>query len=350
MTTVYLDNLVKRYQHVEAARVSLEVGDGELVALLGPSGCGKTTILKMIAGLLSPSEGDVRFDGRSVTHIPTHRRGVAMVFQKPLLFPYMTIGDNVAFGLRMRGVPRNDRMRRVREILELVRLPGMESRWPRQLSGGQEQRISLARALIVEPKVLLLDEPLSQLDANLRIEMRDLIVRVQRESGITTIFVTHDQEEAVAMADRIALIFGGRLQQYDRPRGFYERPKDARVARFFGGVNFIPATKNRTRVDSDLGTFVIPDAAGLADGPVSLTIRPEMVELGDERRTGNGFSGVVRSTVYMGTYVRYVVQVGAVDIRATTDLRKQYRQGDRVSVNLPHDQMWVVPKEDSSDG
>lgn len=349
MTTVYLDNLVKRYQDVEAARVTLEVRDGELVALLGPSGCGKTTILKMIAGLLTPTGGDIRFDGRSVTHIPTHQRGVAMVFQKPLLFPYMTIGDNVAFGLRMRGVPRADRMRRVRDILDLVRLPGLESRWPKQLSGGQEQRISLARALIVEPRVLLLDEPLSQLDANLRVEMRELIVRVQREFGITTIFVTHDQEEAVAMADRIALIFAGRLQQYDSPRGFYERPKDSYIARFFGGVNFIPGTKERTRVTSEVGTFVVPDAAELPDGPVALTVRPELVELAGGDAAPNGVSGIVRSATYMGTYVRYVVQVGTVELRATADLRRHYREGDRVSVGLPHEHVWVVPREDSSD-
>jgi len=244
--TVDLVQLTKTYKNATEPSVDgidMNIEQGQLVAMLGPSGCGKTTTMKMIAGLLDPTAGDVQFDGKSVVDIPAEKRHVAMVFQKPLLFPHMSIGDNVAFGLRMRGVDKKTRKKRVTEMMELVRLPGMEDRRPGQLSGGQEQRISLARGLITKPDILLLDEPLSQLDANLRIEMRDLIRQIQAELGITSIFVTHDQEEAVMLADRIALMLQGRIQQDGLPQSFYEQPATQGVARFFGTKNFVPGTK-----------------------------------------------------------------------------------------------------------
>lgn len=346
MTTVGLSHLTKRYDgSVEAVKdLTLDVPAGELVAFLGPSGCGKTTALKIIAGIARPTSGEVCFDNHPVTQIPPHSRGAAMVFQKPLLFPYMTVGDNVAFGLRMRSVSRAERTRRVKEMLELVHLPGFESRWPRQLSGGQEQRVSLARALIIKPRVLLLDEPLSQLDANLRAEMRELIVRIQRQTGITTIFVTHDQEEAVVMADRIALIFEGKLQQYDLPRGFYEQPKNVRVARFFGGINFVSGRREGTRVATGIGTFAVDDVPEPPHGPVLLTIRPEAIDLGP-RELDNTVQGVVRSTVYMGTHTRYVIEANGVALHATADLRTVYREGDRITARLPRDRIWLFPVE-----
>lgn len=348
MTTVNLGHLTKRYEgSTEAVKdLTLEVRSGELIALLGPSGCGKTTTLKMIAGLITPTAGEVRFDGHGVSHVPAHRRGVAMVFQKPLLFPYMTVGDNVGFGLRMRGLPQRQIVERVREMLNLVRLPGFEPRWPKQLSGGQEQRVSLARALIVEPRVLLLDEPLSQLDANLRIEMRELIVRIQRQLDITTIFVTHDQEEAVMLADRIALIFEGTLQQYDTPRGFYTRPQDARVARFFGGVNFISGRKERARVSSPLGSFEVSHADHLPDGPITMTIRPEAIRFANGG-TGmhNMVQGVVRSAIYMGTHVRYLIDAAGLELQVIADPSTQYEQAREVSLVLPADHLWLVPEE-----
>ncbi len=349
MTTVDLDHLTKRFEgSTEAVKaLSLEVRAGDLVAFLGPSGCGKTTTLKMIAGLIPPTEGQVLFNGQAVTHVPAHRRGVAMVFQKPLLFPYMTVGDNVGFGLRMRGLPHGEIVRRVNEMLQLVHLPGFESRMPRQLSGGQEQRISLARALVVEPRVLLLDEPLSQLDANLRIEMRELIVRIQRELDITTIFVTHDQEEAVMLADRIALIFEGRLQQYDTPRGFYTHPRDARVARFFGGVNFIPGRKEGERFVTRLGTFEVTSTDHRPDGPAVLTIRPEAIQLG-VAAGANVVTGAVRSAIYMGTHVRCLIDAGGIELQAIADPGTQYPQGQRISLLLPRDRIWLVPEEPAS--
>ena len=346
MTTVTLERVSKHYEQSTAAvrDLSLEVPAGKLVAFLGPSGCGKTTTLKMIAGLITPTSGEVKFDNRCVNGIPAHRRDVAMVFQKPLLFPYMTVGENVGFGLRMRAQPRWRIQERVREMLSLVRLPDCEARWPRLLSGGQEQRVALARALVVEPRVLLLDEPLSQLDANLRIEMRELIVRIQRQLGITMIFVTHDQEEAVMLADRVALIFEGQLQQYDTPRGFYTRPKSARVARFFGGVNFIAGRKDGTRVTSTVGDFAVTRTEDLADGPVLMTIRPEAVWFTGQA-TGNTVRGVIRSTIYMGTHVRYLIEAAGCDLQALGDPGTPYEEGREVSLVLPADQIWVVPDE-----
>jgi len=348
MTAVHLKSLSKVYPQSSVGAVrdlSLEVKSGELVALLGPSGCGKTTTLKMIAGLHEPSSGDVMFDHRSVTRIPSEHRGVAMVFQKPLLFPYMTIGDNVGFGLKMRGTKRAEIATRIQQMLELVRLPGLEMRRPKQLSGGQEQRVSLARALIIEPQVLLLDEPLSQLDANLRIEMRELILRIQRQLGITTICVTHDQEEAVMLADRIALMFDGVLQQYDTPKGFYERPGTERVARFFGGLNFIQGRKEGDRFSSPIGTFAV-SGLDFPDGPGQLTIRPEAIVL--NQQGPNGVQGVVKNSMYLGTQTRYSISVGDIELQAFADTSLQFQNADSVSLVLPKERLWVVPSAERS--
>jgi ABC-type Fe3+/spermidine/putrescine transport system ATPase subunit len=232
-TALTLDRLTARYGEGPVLRdFTLDVAGGELVALLGPSGCGKTTILKIIAGLLQPVTGEVRFNGESVLSVPAEKRGAVMVFQKPLLFPYLTVAENVAFGLKMR---RSDKIRkRVSEMLRLLQLEGYESRRPSELSGGQEQRVALARALVTEPRVLLLDEPFSALDENLRTELRLLVRELQNRLGITTIFVTHDQAEAAMVSDRIALLLDGRVAQAGAPRDFYTAPSTADVARFFG--------------------------------------------------------------------------------------------------------------------
>jgi ABC-type Fe3+/spermidine/putrescine transport system ATPase subunit len=216
------------------ADFSLAVERGELVALLGPSGSGKTTILKLVAGLMAPESGDIRFDGQSMLGIPAEKRSAAMVFQKPLLFPYLNVRENVAFGLKMRKTPDAEIRARVGKTLELVQLAGLDSRRPNELSGGQEQRVALARALVIEPKLLLLDEPFSALDQNLRIEMARLVRGVQKLLGITTLFVTHNQEEAAALADRTGLLLAGRLEQLGPTRDFYTVPSTVDAARFFG--------------------------------------------------------------------------------------------------------------------
>jgi ABC-type Fe3+/spermidine/putrescine transport system ATPase subunit len=321
--------------------IDLRIDKGQLVAMLGPSGCGKTTTMKMVAGLLDPTSGDVRFDGKSVIDIPAEKRRVAMVFQKPLLFPHMSIGDNVAFGLRMRGVDRKTRKRRVSEMMELVHLPGMEDRRPGQLSGGQEQRISLARGLITEPDVLLLDEPLSQLDANLRIEMRDLIRQIQAELDITSIFVTHDQEEAVMLADRIALMLQGRIQQDGLPQDFYERPATQAVARFFGTKNFVPGTVRGRVFESVLGSLQLDHEHPSGDG--LLVIRQEAIEVGPG---DNSFEATVERAMYLGTHVRVWAHAGDVPLQFTSPPGEHFEGGRSITLRLPGEQAWVVPTED----
>lgn len=232
---VRIEGLGAGYGRQEVLReISLAIDPGELVALLGPSGCGKSTLLRVVAGLHAPGAGRILFNGREVNGLPAERRRAAMVFQRPLLFPHLTVAGNVAFGLKMRRMASGEIRQRVAQALHLVQLEGYGDRRPGELSGGQEQRVALARALVIEPDLLLLDEPFSALDPGLRAEMQRLVGDLQRRLGITTIFVTHDQEEAVLLADRIAVLLDGRLAQFDHPRGFYTAPATPEVARFFG--------------------------------------------------------------------------------------------------------------------
>ncbi|MBC7156602.1 MAG: ABC transporter ATP-binding protein [Rhodobacteraceae bacterium] len=348
MTHVSIRDLSKTFPGAEAPaldRLSLEIPSGELTALLGPSGCGKTTAMKMIAGLLAPSGGEIAFDGRSILRDKPEYRGVVMVFQNYLLFPYMSVADNVGFGLRMRKRPRDEIARRVREMLDLVRLPDLGGRRPAELSGGQQQRVALARALIVQPKVLLLDEPLSNLDAHLRFEMRDLIRALQRKMGITTIFVTHDQEEAVVLADRVALILDGRLRQYDEAAAFYRRPASVAVARFFGGRNFVAGTSRGGRFDSALGPLALPEGARAGRG--TLTIRPEAIRIGGAAE--NSLSVRVADRVFMGTQTRLLLRHGEVTLEAVLppDAVAAIAPGDEIVVHLPRAALWVLEEAGS---
>jgi len=340
-----LNKVFRGTDEVHAVRdLDLEIASGKITALLGPSGCGKTTTLKMIAGLLNPTSGDVHFDGESVAHIAAEKRGAAMVFQNYLLFPYMTVGQNVGFGLRMRHVDKKTIAEKVSEMLELVHLPGLEDRRPKQLSGGQQQRIALARALIIQPKVLLLDEPLSNLDAHLRDEMRELILGIQRQLGITSIFVTHDQEEAVVLADTIALLFDGRLHQFDVPNTFYDRPASAQIARFFGGVNFLNGTKQGEQVETPLGTLTA-NPQPIADGPVTVTTRPENLRLGEGPE--NAIQARIRSHVYVGTHTRFMVEAGDYHFEVVGDAAsvERFRDGDVLPLQFPRDKIWLVPQD-----
>jgi len=343
MTAVNLLQLTKRYGAVTAVNeLDLAVASGELVALLGPSGCGKTTTMRMIAGLLEPTAGDVRFDDKSMLTVPAERRGAVMVFQKHLLFPTMDVAQNVGFGLKMRGVDARAITQRVSAMLELVRLPGFEKRRAHQLSGGQQQRVALARALVVQPRLLLLDEPLANLDANLRLEMRELIGRIQRELKITTIFVTHDQEEAVMLADRVALMFDGVLQQYDQPRAFYERPRTVQIARFFRNDNIIAGLKRGDRVTTAVGEFRIDiDKVTQPDGPVLLSVRPEEIQLAAATGDNRVHLPVV-SSIYMGAYTQVQLQVGDKlwQAHGPADLRVQ--PGEMIAVRLPPARIWLL--------
>jgi ABC-type Fe3+/spermidine/putrescine transport system ATPase subunit len=358
MTEVSLHHINKSYdgKTVVVNDFNLTIPSGQITALLGPSGCGKTTLLKMIAGLLEPTEGgDIAFNGRSVLSIPAEKRSAVMVFQNHLLFPYMTVEENVGFGLRMRGEKQDAIAERVSQMLALVKLPGYEKRKPKELSGGQQQRVALARALIVEPDVLLLDEPLSNLDAHLRDEMRDLIIGIQRKLGITTVMVTHDQEEAVILANHIAMIFEGELQQFGSPVDFYERPLSERVARFFGGVNFVPGVKREQKVVTELGVFQTTSCPH-ENGSVLLTIRPENVEILDAP-TRNSFPAHVLSRMYVGTYTRLKIQpeiasvaepvkaepVEVIEIITDSSGIHTYQETQTVHIHFPPDKIWLLP-------
>jgi putative spermidine/putrescine transport system ATP-binding protein len=291
--------------------LDLDVRPGELLALLGPSGCGKTTALRILAGFETHDAGDVLVDGQPVTGIPAHRRDAGMVFQSYSLFPHLTALDNVAFGMRMRGTAKAERRARAQELLELVGLPQHAGRYPHQLSGGQQQRIALARALALEPRVLLLDEPLSALDAKVRLTLREEIRRLQRDLGITTLFVTHDQEEALSMADRVAVLRAGRLEQCAAPAELYARPATAFVAEFVGTMSRIPCERAGAGV-ALLGRTYPVDGTLPADGPLEVLVRPENVVLrpdaaGPAQVTGASFLGAVtRLTVRLtdGTEVK----------------------------------------------
>ena len=298
--------------------------------------------MKMIAGLLEPTSGDVTFDGRSVLQDKPEDRGVVMVFQNYLLFPYMSVADNVGFGLKMRKIDPAEIKRRVGEMLELVKLPDLGDRKPIALSGGQQQRVALARALIVQPNVLLLDEPLSNLDAHLRFEMRDLIRSLQQEMGITTIFVTHDQEEAVVLADRVALILDGQMKQYDKPDVFYKRPVDEATARFFGGHNFINGMSDGQSFDSELGRLILPENA--ASGIGKLTFRPENVRIGNAGDGINSLKATIADVIYLGTQTRLKLRVGDTVLDAVVNPNEieTYVVGDTLPIHLPTSSLWVI--------
>ncbi len=349
MTRVTLDGISKRYPGGDGPAVqdfSLRIPSGRLVAFLGPSGCGKTTTLKLIAGLIQPSAGKILFDDEDITPVRAEKRGAVMVFQNYLLFPYMSVGDNVGFGLKMRGVPKKTIAKKVDQMLALVKLPDIARRRPTQLSGGQQQRVALARALIIEPRVLLLDEPLSNLDAHLRDEMRDLILSIQRELAVTTVFVTHDQEEAVLLADQIALMFDGLLTQYASPAEFYQRPISQRAARFFGGVNFIPARHHDGILQTEVGDFHFQAGGHRTPpaGPSLMTIRPEQIRL-NAGEAANTARGTVRQRIYAGRYTRYKIALGPREVEAirSADIPGSLGPGDEVQVHFPPDRLWVVP-------
>ncbi len=335
-----LEDLSHSYWRTEEAalsNLSLTVELGELVAFLGPSGCGKTTALKIIAGLLYPTSGDVLVDGNSVLSVPPEKREAAMVFQKPLLFPHMSVEENVGFGLRMRNVSRGQTDRWVENALRRVRMDGFADRRPGELSGGQQQRVALARALITQPRLLLLDEPLGALDANLREEMRELVKEVQREGGYTTVFVTHDQEEAVVLADRIALLFDGKLQMYDKPQAFYDRPASRRIAEFFGATNFIRGRAKNGAVETPLGHLRIVKMAPPGDN--ILTIRPEAVRLGDGE---NSFPARITQVAYLGTRINCSLDANGVELRVALPPHTRLYEGDEITARLPAESLWAL--------
>jgi spermidine/putrescine ABC transporter ATP-binding subunit len=313
MARVDAENVSKRYGAVAALDgVTIHFMDGEFFGLLGPSGSGKTTLLRMIAGFIDPDTGAIAFDGERIDTVPVHRRGIGMVFQSYALFPHMTVADNIAFGLDVRGVPRPEIAAKVEEMLDLVQLKGFGERKPRQLSGGQQQRVALARALVTSPRVLLLDEPLGALDRRLRQEMQVELKEIQRRIGITTIFVTHDQEEALTLSDRIAIINHGKLVQLGKPETVYERPDSVFAARFLGDANVFTGRAEQGGVRLATGGLIRTasgDSATAVARPEKLDVTARGSALPDGR---NALDGEVTQTIFSGASVTYRIKTAAL--------------------------------------
>ena len=350
MSDVEVSGVSKRYDELWAVkRVSFTAPAGSFTSLLGPSGCGKTTTLRLIAGFAALDEGEVRIGGKPVDDLPPWRRNLGVVFQNYALFPFMTVFDNVAFGLRRRRVARSETAARVAEAIDLVGLPDLAQRYPRQLSGGQQQRVALARALVIRPDVLLLDEPLSNLDAKLRAEMRFELKRIQRETGVTSIFVTHDQEEALTLSDQIVVMNLGTVAGAAAPKAIWEQPESAYVADFLGVENLFPgtvgdgaATEGTLAVSVDDGEAVLHVAtARPPDAAVVLGIRSEEIAVQRAGETGNGtdgpnaLDGTVREFTYIGSGVVYQVDCPALPTPLIATAQEDFAIGDNVRVHLP---------------
>jgi spermidine/putrescine transport system ATP-binding protein len=348
MARVVLDNISKNFGDVHAVReLRLEIGDGEFFSLLGPSGCGKTTTLRLVAGFEEPSAGRIFLGERDVTQVPAHKRPVNTVFQSYALFPHLNVAENVAFGLRLKDVEKRDRAPRVARALELVRLEGLERRRPSQLSGGQQQRVALARALVLEPAVLLLDEPLGALDAKLRRSLQVELKAIQEQVGITFVYVTHDQEEALTMSDRMAVMADGRVQQLGTPEDVYEEPETTFVADFLGVSNLMPAVAEGNG-HVRFGNTVLAAERGdrAARGEVKLTIRPERIRI---RPAGaeepNSLPGSVRRIVYLGSATQVFVELAVgltLQAAVTAGEAAPPREGDAVSIVLPPDALRIL--------
>ncbi|NDV02380.1 ABC transporter ATP-binding protein [Pseudoroseicyclus tamaricis] len=340
MSRLELEGLSHGYGETPVLQgLTLAAEAGALTALLGPSGCGKSTALRIAAGLLAPASGTVRIGGRDVTRIPPERRGAVMVFQSPHLFPKMSVAENVGFGLRMRRRPAAETARQVAAMLERTGLEGLGARRPAELSGGQAQRAALARALVLEPQVLLLDEPLSSLDAGLRSGMRALIRELQRETGTTTLVVTHDQAEAAALASHVALMLGGRIAQEGPPEEIYARPVSAEVARFFGAETFLPGHGRGTSFSSPVGPLAL---SAPAIGPGTLTIRPEAIRPGAGQNT---LSARLVEAEFLGTATRLQLDVSGTILTALWRPAEAagLSPGDIVQIHLPAENLWRLP-------
>jgi spermidine/putrescine transport system ATP-binding protein len=350
---VVLVDLVKRFADVTAvAGINLSMPSGEFFSLLGPSGCGKTTTLRLIAGFERPDEGQILLDGVDMVQTPPHKRNVNTVFQNYALFPHLSVADNVAFGLRYKHVSKEEAKKKVADALDLVRLQGLERRRPSQLSGGQQQRVALARALILNPAVLLLDEPLGALDAKLRKALQIELKALQEEIGITFVYVTHDQEEALTMSDRLAVMSNGRVEQLGTPSDVYEEPTTAYVADFLGVSNLMDAKVTGSGAEGTtvrLGEFDLVAGQGDTDtrGDAKIVIRPERVQLEPSGTTGrNRVPGMVERVVYVGSIMQVIVHLApGQTVQAWVQNKGEalpYAQGEAVAVHLPADALRVL--------
>ena len=328
---VIIKNAVKKYGDFIALKgVSLDIREGEFFTLLGPSGCGKTTLLRMIAGFNSIEGGEFYFGDRLINAVPAYKRDIGMVFQNYAIFPHLTVEENVAYGLKARKVPKAEIAPRVKEALELVQIGHLATRKPSELSGGQQQRVALARAFVIEPSVLLMDEPLSNLDAKLRVQMRTVIKKLQRKLGITTIYVTHDQEEALAISDRIAVMKDGVIMQCGTPTEIYAKPQNPFVAGFIGVSNFLECTMEKDGLVDIKGELKIKvPVKSDYTGPAKISARPEQLFFSE-----SGMPGTVQFSTFLGDYVEYEVQLddgqSLVVNEYTKDTTEVYAAGDKV--------------------
>jgi iron(III) transport system ATP-binding protein len=360
MPGLSLVNLSKRFgKTVAVDDLNLEIQNGEIMTLLGPSGCGKTTTLRCIAGLLRPDEGDIFLGDRQVTDMPPERRGVGLVFQNYALWPHMTVYENLSFGLKLRKISRQESAKKIRDALAMVRLSGFESRYPRQLSGGQQQRVALARALVIEPSLLLLDEPLSNLDAQLREEMRFEIRELQKNLGITSVYVTHDQSEALVLSDRIAILHEGELVQVGSPQDIYNHPGNRFVAGFIGLTSFMEGMVTQFDEAGELALVRTRDhleirlpATGLkSDQEVTLAIRPEHIEVWEGEPPPhdpgmNLLEGEVVRGAYLGDMIDQRIKVGDWTLRAHTGTDRALSSGEKVWLAFPPERVtWIAARQ-----
>lgn len=331
MYKIELKNVSKVFENKKILKnINLTINEGEMVSLLGPSGCGKTTTLKIIAGLFSSDCGDILFNGKSILHIPVGKRGAVIVFQDYLLFPHMTMEENIAFGLKMAKVEKAIRIARTKEMIDLVKLEGHEKKYPRELSGGQKQRVAIARALAIEPKVLLLDEPFSNLDTRLRESMRSFVCDIQKKLKITTLLVTHDKEEALMISDKVAVMLDGEIKQFGSPSDIYEKPVSPLVADFFGEKNYLKGEIKNGIFECNIGKFITSFSKYTK---VVAMIRPEEIEITDSEEN-SGFWVKILSKQYAGDKIYYTLLIDNTKLKCVTNSKNVFEINQRAWIKI----------------